>query len=96
METDESQEILESRAALAHMEANPDNDPVSLSLEYLKKCTDNFTSKVLGEGAFGKVYLGTDKTLGLQFAVKQAHFHPDALNEIMLSFRKEISVSRVS
>jgi serine/threonine protein kinase len=60
------------------------------------KCTNNFTSKVLGEGAFGKVYFGWDQTLQLEFAVKQAHFQipdQDTLDQVMLSFKKEISVS---
>lgn len=74
---------------------DPFADPVVLSLQYLELCTDNFTSKVLGEGAFGKVYFGCDKEIGLQLAVKRISLQipdQDALNEITMSFKREIAV----
>lgn len=74
----------------------PTADPIALSLEYLQLCTDNFHSEVLGEGAFGKVYLGVDKDLGIRMAVKRINLQiPDqnALDAITLSFKREIAVS---
>ena len=77
---------------------DPEADPVVLSLKYLEMCTDNFTTKVLGEGAFGKVYLGCDKELGIRIAVKRVNLQvpdQDTLDEITLSFKREIAVSYI-
>ena len=74
---------------------DPTTDPSLLSIKYLELCTDNFTSKVLGKGAFGKVYFGCDKEIGLQIAVKRITLQiPDqeTLDEITLSFKREIAV----
>jgi hypothetical protein len=77
---------------------DPSAVPVTLSVKYLEMCTDNFTSKLLGEGAFGKVYLGYDKELGMKIAVKRIALqipNQDALDEITLSFKREIAVSSI-
>lgn len=75
---------------------NPDTaDLIVFSVKYLEMCTDNFTSGVLGEGAFGKVYFGHDKELGIQFAVKRITLHipdQDALDAVTLSLQREIAV----
>ena len=75
--------------------ANPIKEPFDLSLEYISDCTNNFTSKILGEGAFGSVYFGCDKELGLQFAIKRVPLQvqdDEILNQITISFKREISV----
>jgi ankyrin repeat protein len=89
------QEIVNGRMELERMLNNPSAEPTCWSIRYLEDCTDKFNSKVLGEGAFGKVYFGCDKVLGFQFAVKRVPLSvadEDALNEIILSFQREISV----
>jgi hypothetical protein len=94
-----NEEINANRQGMKSLINNSAVDPIILSLKYLEMCTNNFTSKVLGEGAFGKVYLGYDKALGIQFAVKRISLQiPDqkALNEITLSFNREIAVSLIS
>jgi hypothetical protein len=71
-------------------------DPVVLSERYIEECTNNFTSKELGSGAFGTVYLGTDPTLGIHFAVKRVPLSVPSQAEwdqITLSFKREIAVS---
>ena len=94
-------EIEKERKSMEIQIKDPTTDPIVLSLKYLEFCTDNFTSKVLGEGAFGKVYFGCDKELGLQIAVKRITLQiteqdqiPDqeTLDEITLSFKREIAV----
>jgi hypothetical protein len=75
----------------------PDAEPARLSLEYINECTNNFTSKILGEGAFGAVYLGTDRQTGREFAVKRVPLQlptKAALDQISLSFKREIAVSK--
>jgi hypothetical protein len=89
------EEIANGRMELERMLNNPTAEPTCWSIRYLDDCTDNFNSKVLGEGAFGKVYFGCDKVLGFQFAVKRVPLSvpdEDALNEIIRSFKREISV----
>jgi hypothetical protein len=74
---------------------DPLSDPVLFSCNYLQDCTNNFTSKVLCEGAFGKVYFGCDKSLGVQLAVKCIHLHINdqaMLEQITISFKQEIAV----
>ena len=74
---------------------DPTANPIVLSLKYLELCTENFTSKVLGSGAFGKVFFGCDKELGVQIAVKCSELHitdQATLDEIALSFKREIAV----
>jgi hypothetical protein len=72
--------------------SQPDAEPACLSLKYINECTNNFSSKILGEGAFGVVYFGTDNKLGLQFAVKRVPLQVPtnaALDQITLSFKRE-------
>ena len=88
-------EIIADRESMENMMNNPDTGPIMLSLKYLKMCTDNFTSKELGRGAFGIVFFGCDKELGTQFAVKRVSMllpDQDAVDEVTRSFRSEISV----
>jgi hypothetical protein len=88
-------EIVTDRKKMAVLMNDPTSDPIVLSLKYLVLCTDNFTSKVLGSGAFGTVYFGCDKELGVQIAVKRIPIQiPDkeTLDEITLSFKREIAV----
>jgi serine/threonine protein kinase len=67
-----------------------------LDLRYINECTNSFTSKELGKGAFGEVFLGEDSELDRQFAVKRTPMQvptKGALKEIILSLKREISVS---
>ena len=80
---------------LQRMLHDPSAEPTSWSIKYLNDSTDNFSSKVLGEGAFGKVFFGCDKMLGFQFAVKRVLLtvpDPDSLKTIIDSFRREVLV----
>jgi hypothetical protein len=89
-------DITTSRSALKKVINDSQDDPVELSQKYIDECTNSFTSTVLGSGAFGTVYLGTDPVLEIQLAVKRVPlFVPtDARwKEITLSFKKEIAVS---
>jgi len=46
--------------------------PLPIPFEYLSSTTNNFASdRRLGQGAFGEVFLGIDKTLRRRFAVKR-------------------------
>jgi ankyrin repeat protein len=88
-------DVVSNRQELERMIHDPTLEPTIWTLEYLQQCTNNFTSKVLGEGAFGKVYFGCDKVLGRQFAVKRVPLivpDEDVLEQITLSFKREISV----
>jgi hypothetical protein len=88
-----------SRAALDHVWRQPDADPACLCLKYIEECTNDFKSTKLGEGAFGVVLLGTDVEIGLEFAVKRVPLRlptESALDQITLSFKKEIAVSERS
>jgi ankyrin repeat protein len=88
-------EILTSRNELQRMINDPMAEPSCWGIKYLEECTGSFTSKVLGEGAFGKVYFGCDKVLGFQFAVKRVPMtvpDPDTLKTIVDSFRREVLV----
>jgi serine/threonine protein kinase len=70
--------------------------PAKLNLNYINECTKSCTSKMLGEGAFGEVFLGTDQELNHQFAVKRTPMQvptKGALDQIILSFKREILVS---
>jgi hypothetical protein len=49
---------------------NTTAEPAKLELSYINLCT-NFSSEMLGKGAFGEVFLGMDRKLDLQFAVKR-------------------------
>jgi ankyrin repeat protein len=87
--------FVSNRQELERMIHDPTSEPTIWTLEYLQQCTNNFTSKVLGEGAFGKVYFGCDKVLGQQFAVKRVPLivpDEDVLEQITFSFKREISV----
>ncbi len=89
-------DISTSRLALQGVVINSHADPVELSQRYIEECTNNFTSSLLGSGAFGTVHLGTDPTLGIQLAVKRVPLSVPTearWKEITLSFRKEIAVS---
>jgi hypothetical protein len=90
------EEITTDRNALNFVFKNPTADPTVFSLQYLQDCTNDFTSKVLGEGAFGRVYFGCDKVLGIQMAVKRIPIpllDQEILDQVTLSFKREISVS---
>jgi ankyrin repeat protein len=94
-EEDNEKEIIDSRNELQRVLSDPMAEPACWNVKYLEECTDNFTSKVLGEGAFGKVYFGCDKVLGFPFAVKRVPLtvpDPDILNTIVDSFRREVLV----
>ena len=91
-------EIGADRQKMEILIKDPSVDPVVLSLKYLEICTDNFTTKVLGEGAFGKIFFGCDKELGIRIAVKRINLQvpdQDTLDEITLSFKREIAVSYI-
>jgi len=46
--------------------------PLPIPFEYLDNCTDGFSGdRKRGQGAFGEVFLGIDKTLRRRFAVKR-------------------------
>jgi hypothetical protein len=80
---------------LKHLMIDPACDPTPFSLQYLKMCTDNFTSPVLGQGAFGTVFLGSDKEIGTNIAVKRIPLHiPDKelCTKIISSFSSELAV----
>ena len=89
-------EIVADRIKLENVINNPTADPTIIGLKYIDFCTNNFTSKSLGEGAFGKVYLGYDHNLNnVQLAVKRIRFDvldENKMNQITSSFRREISV----
>ena len=78
---------------------NPDLGPKILSLPYLKMCTNNFASKLIGHGAYGTVRYGCDIALGTHFAVKCISLQvqdQQALHDVTQSFQREISVRVVS
>jgi hypothetical protein len=92
-------EIVADRRIIETLLRNPDTEPTMLSVKYLELCTDNFTSKELGRGAFGIVYFGSDKVLETQFAVKRVGLQlpdQDAVDEVTRSFKREISVCSLS
>jgi hypothetical protein len=96
MTQNKNEDISADRQEMERFINNVAADPIILSLKYLEICTNSFTSKMLGEGAFGKVYLGYDNELKIFFAVKRIMLHipnQDALDEITLSFKREIAVS---
>jgi hypothetical protein len=85
-----------NRSALKVVVHNPSANPVVFSLNYLQDCTNNFTSKELGKGAYGKVYFGCDKELGIQLAVKCIPLqvmNQETIDQITFSFQREIAVS---
>jgi hypothetical protein len=91
-------EIASSRAALEKVINDTTAEPATLDLKYINKCTD-FSSEILGKGAYGEVFLGTDRELDRQFAVKRTPMQvptKGALKEIILSLKREISVSCIS
>ena len=78
---------------------NPDLGPKILSLPYLKMCTNNFTSKLIGHGAYGSVRYGCDTALGTHFAVKCVSLQivdQQDLDDVTQSFQREISVRILS
>ena len=88
--------IEKSRVDIACMIDDPTLEPICLSFQYISACTKNFTSKILGKGAFGSVYYGYDETIQLQFAVKRVPIqimNQETMDKITLSFKREISVS---
>jgi hypothetical protein len=90
--------MTENRQKLLALINDPTLKPIALSTQYINMCTAEFTSKVLGEGAFGKVYLGCDIVLGLQFAIKQIKLQIQDKSEmdiIKTSVQKEIAVRTV-
>lgn len=91
-----NQDIADSRNALKVVIKDVRAVPAQLSQRYIEECTKNFTSNQLGGGAFGTVYLGTDTTLGVKFAVKRVPLSVSNQNDwdqITLSFKREIAVS---
>jgi Ankyrin repeats (many copies) len=83
------------RNALKEVFKNQAFGPVNLSFNYVEYCTGTFTSKVLGEGAYGIVYYGSDNTLGKQFAFKRIPIivtDANMLDNILESFKRELSV----
>jgi hypothetical protein len=90
------EDIAASRNALGRVINDSHADPVQLSLKYIEECTNTFTSTELGSGAFGTVYLGTDPTLCIKFAVKHVPLavpNQAEWDQITLSFKKEVAVS---
>ena len=89
-------EVVADRSRLEYVINDPTADPIVIGLKYLDFCTNQFTSKTLGEGAFGKVYLGYDHDLNnVQLAIKRIRFDvvdENKMNQITLSFRREIAV----
>ena len=89
-------EIVADRHRLAIVIDDPTADPIIIGVKYLDFCTNQFTSKLLGEGAFGKVYLGYDHDLNnVQLAIKRIRFDvldENKMNQITISFRREIAV----
>jgi hypothetical protein len=85
-----------SREALKEVINDTTAKPAELDVKYINEFTD-FSSKKLGEGAFGEVFFGTDPELRLQFAVKRTRTTQvpteEDLKAIITSFKKEISVS---
>jgi hypothetical protein len=91
-------DIVSNRNELDRVINDPTAEPTIWKLKYLQHCTNDFTSKVLGEGAFGKVYFGCDKVLGQYFAVKRVPLvvpDQDVLEQITLSFKREVSVRTI-
>jgi hypothetical protein len=87
--------IITDRRKLEYVIQEPTADPIELSFEYIGHCTNNFSSTVLGEGAFGKVYFGRDHDLGVPLAVKRVRYDvldQDKMDQITISFKREISV----
>ena len=89
-------EIISDRKALENMSKDPGVEPLALSLKYVENCTNKFTSRILGEGKYGKVYFGFDNILGLQYAVKRfplSTSNAETFEEIKISLKHEIAVS---
>ena len=92
-------EIVADRTSMVDMMNNPNVGPIMLSRNYLKMCTDNFTSKELGRGAYGTVRYGCDSAIGTHFAVKCVSLQvldQQTLDDVTQSFQREISVRIVS
>jgi ankyrin repeat protein len=95
MSKHDDETIFANRKELERMLFDPIAEPTRWNIKYIEDCTCNFTSKVLGEGAFGKVFVGCDNVLGTKFAVKRVPLTVsdlEALNDIILSFRLEVLV----
>jgi ankyrin repeat protein len=85
--------IVKSRQELEKVMNDSAAEPTELSLSYIERCTYHYRD-LLGEGAFGEVYLGVDDVLGIQFAVKRIPLvvSNENLGKITKSFKREILV----
>ena len=63
--------IMQSREKLRRAMIDSTSDPMDIALEYVDHC---ITDTVLGEGAFGIVYLANDNTLPKKFVIKEIKF----------------------
>jgi hypothetical protein len=73
-----------------------DVEPVMVSKEYGRQCTNNYDVKnQIGVGGFGTVYQGNDVSLRCTFAFKRVSMtadDPEKIKGVLQSFQREISV----
>jgi hypothetical protein len=87
--------VAQSRKNLLTAMTDSSSDPACIAMEYVNHC---ITDQVLGRGAFGVVYLGTDTKLPKKFVIKKvklANGDEEAISDIFQGFHTEISVSHL-
>ena len=87
--------IMQSREKLRLAMTDSSSDPMDIAQEYVDHCIND---KVLGEGAFGTVYLANDDKLPKKFVIKKIKFtngDGESIRNICKTFKTEISVSHV-
>ena len=87
------------QAVAAALAKGAEQKPLKISYEYLQACTDSFhASKVIGSGAFGRVFYGFDRVTSLPFAVKKLddRFRADDTNPALLAQQQRAAETEVA
>jgi hypothetical protein len=88
--------LVEDRKKIERVYKGLDAEPVMVSKEYGRQCTNNYNVKnQIGVGGFGAVYRGNDVSLRCTFAFKRVSMiadNPEKLEGVLKSFQREVSV----